>query len=86
MAKAWSKAQLAALFRFADKNSGPWDAIWQDEVYRAIPGEYEASVAAAAPLLLEALEQLVEQCEEAGWHKELLETAREAIKEAKNDQ
>ena len=39
----------------------------------------------AAPDLLEALEDLVEKIEDAGWHHEITETARSAIAKAKGE-
>jgi len=65
MSRKWSHRRIKALLRFARKNEGPWDDIdmFYDGVDKyeddELPEEGDATLLAAAPELLEAVERLL---------------------------
>ena len=56
------------------------------DVVKHPSSEANARLIAAAPDLLEQLEDLVEQVRDSGWHKSVFASATEAIANAKGDQ
>jgi hypothetical protein len=54
------KKALRSLLQFGEKNDGPWNDGGEEELL--MPGEDDADLVAAAPELLEALEDLL-----GGW-------------------
>jgi len=90
----WNKEAIERLLRHGKKNSGSWDDtdIWDEEFPTQImPDDEDADLIAAAPDLLEALENLIkmdEQCDQGQYIDypdagNVFDDARAAIAKAK---
>ena len=60
----WCPERMAVLFRFADKNDGPWDDVGDQR--KDLPCESEAHLAAAAPAMLAALKPFARTADDYG--------------------
>jgi hypothetical protein len=80
----WSVEAIYALLRFGRKSGGSWDDIGEEHEF--FPDEDDASLIAAAPEMLEALEAMVEMVEMNGLGKRYaLDLAASAIKKARGE-
>ena len=87
----WSVEAIYALLRFGRKSGGSWDDIGEEHEF--FPDEDDANLIAAAPELLEALEEIVASnpsiaINSSGWmeYVRAIEKARSAIGKARGEQ